>query len=206
MERSGFDEDFATDIEVHLEQYRQDAVLLGGGTGNEPLPDFFLKHENEPRKKGAVIQKEKQHLGRNIVRKICGRRPLPSVAGPEQFRQIGPENVCLNNFYVAGSMELPCQQRRQLPVHLDRQDISPIGSQKPGQRPPSRPHFQNSRLGIPLHQTGDPFKDIPVGEEVLPQRLLRPDFLGHDTLLTIPARLSRGQTGRASKPSPLVMP
>ncbi len=156
---------------VVIYKHRERAVSLRSRQRRHPLRDLPLHHYGHAFKNTALKQ-SCYHGGRYVVGQVCAHHKTRILRfPPHQLRDIELERIAAHNFVIRIIRKRLRKYRRQRPVKLNRRHISGSFTQMPCQRADSRPYLQRVHIGKNSGRGGYFFRDIRIGEEILPHGL-----------------------------------
>src|SRR5574338_1094063 len=179
------------------------AVRIGSGLCDDPLGDFLLEHQGErppPRRPWTFEPFQKQRRP-DIVRQV--RNDVGALAGEPPL--VDCERVTLDDLEATGELGLELgESRKAAAVALDADDLGSGLEQRSGQAARSRTHLIDGLAGTHPRDRGDPGEQVAVEDEILAERLARPQAMPADDVAQRLGPAAHGISEREAAQSPAI--
>ncbi len=163
-----------------LDEDREQAVVGGGGLGDQSVGDFALDGRGDERAARVVDEEGQDEGGCGVVGEVGNELEgfVADGVGDGVVEALAEgEAVALDEaeaFGVALGGDAVGQEGGEVGVHLAGEDAAALGQEGLGERAGARADFEDQFAGFEVGGVEEFGEQVVVDEEVLPQRVARP--------------------------------
>ena len=158
-------------IAVESRPDAEGAVRLGAGSGDDPLGDLALQHQDETREVAARFEQADEDLGPHAVREVADRDG--AVVAVQEAREIDFQGIPMDHAHVSGPGVVLPQAIRQPRIDLHEDELGRRRGQRIRERAEPGTDFHDSPPPY-VRDVDDPSRHAGCHQKALTEASRRP--------------------------------